>query len=253
MLMSLTSTSGNARVRTAHRLTDARRRFHLRAPLAQHMLCEFPRIRIVVYNQDADAIEDDRLRMPPATKRRCGFVRSHRFDDGKGDREHGPAIDPLAVCFDAASVHLDEMAGDGKAETQAAVPGADPGVGLSQAFEHMQNLDQSRRAASAITISVRDVLVSSDTYTFPADGVNLIAFETRFRTICCRRGAGSARTSPLVACPLVHASSMPLSSADGRRVSTAASTIGASSMGSSRSRTFPDRDAAHVEQIVDQL
>ena len=104
---------------------------------------------------------------------------------------------------------------------------------------------------SATLISTCEFTRSSSTCTLPPFGVNLIALDSRFQTTCCSR-LGSPEIGPARGSSS-FSSRMPLASAAGRTVSTAAS-MNATRL--DRLHVEPHLagdDAAHVEQVFDQL
>ena len=104
---------------------------------------------------------------------------------------------------------------------------------------------------SATLISTCEFTRSSTTCTLPPLGVNLIAFDSRFQTTCCRRSG--RRRSGRPAGRGTVASRMSFASADGRTVSIAASMNDARVDRLDVEAHLARGDPAHVEQVVDEL
>ena len=104
---------------------------------------------------------------------------------------------------------------------------------------------------SATLISMCEFTRSSRTCTLPSLGVNLMAFDSRFQITCWSR-SGSPKIGPAAGSRKLSRR-MSLASAAGRTVSMAASMIDNGSTGCTSRRSLPDGDAAHVEQVFDQL
>ena len=161
-----------------------------------------------------------------------------------------PSLDAATVppCSSTRCLH------DGQPQAQAAVLARGAAVRLAEALEDVRQ--ELRRRCPARCPRTRDLHrrvapLDAVTCTRPPLGVNFTALVSRFQTTCCSRSGSphhARRSASSAGC-----SRMPLASAAGRTVSSAASTTAARSTGSTVEPQLAGHDAADVQQILDEL
>jgi hypothetical protein len=96
---------------------------------------DLPRLRIVLDEQDARALDARRQIARTVARRHAGLHRGH---ERQRDGERRPLPFAVRMRRDAPAVHLDELARDREADAETACPASRAAVGLAEALEDVR-------------------------------------------------------------------------------------------------------------------
>ena len=220
--MSDTSTSGRHRISSSSPSAADPATLTSGAARDQQRADDLVAVRLVVHHEHSKTGENGILRLRRKRGRsRVTPGRRAWKHSGKPHGEGGSFPVAFALRLYRASVQLDDVTHDGETQAETAVCTCRPGVGLPERLEQMgKEIGFNSSSGVPTLISAPSSRRFSVTRISPPLGVNLIALDTRFQTTCWSRsesaeidtGSSSRRTS----------SRMPLASAVGRPISTAA-------------------------------